>query len=129
MGLVYATSVNLDTKDGLINGGTCVLKKIHYLRTDEHDTKNQSILFVDKEIGKSWRQRYARCYGDGIQKIWTPIFAVQKQFPVRNGVLVRTQFPLRQAAASTIHSAQGCTVQQCVIDMNISESKLSNTNL
>ena len=90
--LVYATPVNLDTKDGLINGGTCVLKKIHYLRTDEHDTKNPTILwalFDDKEMGKSWRQRYARCYGDGIKRVWTPIFALQRQFPVRNGVLVR----------------------------------------
>ena len=40
------------------------------------------------------------------------IFAVQRQFPVRNGVLVRTPSPLRQTTASTIHSAQGCTVQE-----------------
>ena len=30
VGSVYTTSVNIKTDDGLINGVTCILKKIHF---------------------------------------------------------------------------------------------------
>ena len=50
--LVYAITVNIKTDDGLINGATCVLKKIQYL---EQSTKQMpSILWVyfeDMKIG------------------------------------------------------------------------------
>ena len=32
VGLVYTISVNIKTDDGLINGATCILKKIHFYK-------------------------------------------------------------------------------------------------
>ena len=84
--LVYAITVNIKTDDGLINGATCVLKKIQYL---EQSTKQMpSILWVyfeDVKIGQQWRYRYKRFYSLEIDKTWTPIFAIDCHFAVLNG--------------------------------------------
>ena len=37
VGLVYTTSVNIKTDDSLINGATCVLKKIHFLLRNDNN--------------------------------------------------------------------------------------------
>ena len=77
VGLAYTTSVNIKTDDGLINGATCILKKIHYFQGN--CSKHPDILWVlfdDKAIGKLWRQKYSAYYTESIAKTWTPIFEV-----------------------------------------------------
>ena len=81
------------------------------------------VSFDDETIGQQWRQRYSNLYRDEIQKNWTPIFAIDRYFPVTNAQIIRTQFPLKPAAASTIHSGQGCTFDQICINMDLSDSK------
>ena len=124
VGLVYTTSVNIKTDDGLINGATCVLKKIDFfLRNDNNIPSILWVSFDDETIGQQWRQRYSNLYREDVHKSWTPIFAVDRYFPVTNAQIIRTQFPLKPAAASTIHSGQGCTFDQICINMDLSDSK------
>ena len=42
---------------------------------------------------------------------------------MRNAQVIRTQFPLKPAAGSTIHSGQGCTFDHICVDMDISDSE------
>ena len=55
-----------------------------------------------------------------IQTTWTPILEITRQFRLykRNQVQVlRRQFPLRPAAAKTIHRCQGDTLDEAVVDL------------
>ena len=124
IGLAYTTSVNIKTDDGLINGATCVLKKFQYLSTKKSEKPSILwVLFDDESIGKQWRHKYSAYYTEDVDKSWIPIFAVSRQFPVLNGTITRTQFPLKPASGSTIHSAQGCTFNQICVNMDLSDSE------
>ena len=53
VGLAYTTSVNIKTDDGLINGAKCILKKIHYFKSNAIKCPDILwILFDDETIGK-----------------------------------------------------------------------------
>ena len=104
--LAYTTSVNIETDNGLINGATCILKKIHYFKSN----------------ASKCPQKYSAYYNEGIGKTWTPIFGVSRHFAVSNGKVMQTQFPLKPASGTTIHGAQGCTFNKICIDMDLSDS-------
>ena len=53
---------------------------------------------------------------------WTPIFAQKRSFLIKDVWVTRVQFPIRNAAACTIHVAQSATFRQIYIDMS------TNTN-
>ena len=60
-------------------------------------------------------------YVQGIESTWTPIKPVTTQFVVgrnQTAQVVRKQFPLRPAAAETIHQSQGDTEQKIVVNFN-----------
>ena len=49
-------------------------------------------------------------YVQGVERVWTPIKPATAQFAVgrnRTAQVIREQFPLRPAAAKTIHRSQG----------------------
>ena len=50
------------------------------------------------------------------------MFVDDSYFPVLNGRVTRTQFPVRPAAVTTIHAGQGSTFQQLCLDMDLSDS-------
>ena len=57
----------------------------------------------------------------GIQSTWTPIKPITTQFLVgrnRTAQVVRKQFPLRPAAARTIHRSQGDTESRIVVNFD-----------
>ena len=57
----------------------------------------------------------------GIQSSWTPIKPITTQFAVgrnRTAQVVRKQFPLRPAAAKTIHRSQGDTETRIVVNFD-----------
>ena len=55
-------------------------------------------------------------------KTWTPIFGVTRHFAVSNGKITITQFQLKPASGTTIHGAEGCTLNKICIDMDLSDS-------
>ena len=54
-------------------------------------------------------------YNSNIQRDWTPIFEVERTFLYKYKMYQRIQFPLRPAAAKTIH--KGITEDEAVVDL------------
>ena len=70
----------------------------------------------DKELART-----IEIYVQGIQITWTPIKPVNIQFAVgrsRTIHVVRKQFPLRPAAAKTIHRSQGDTEKKIAVNFD-----------
>jgi len=107
--------------DGLTNGAECVIENIDY-RVD--NSNRPSIIWVSvarTDIGKKQRTENAHLYKAKINKNWTPILEVTRQFRVTKKSqvqILRRQFPLRPAAAKTIHRCQGETLDESVIKIS-----------
>ena len=70
-------------------------------------------------VGEKTRYDNNNLYVNGIQPTWTPIKPVTAQFPVgrnQSVQVLRKQFPLRPAAAKTIHRSQGDTMTKIVLN-------------
>ena len=118
IGLNYELLHNLDVSDGLANGTTAELKYIQYIANYD----KPAILWLRFEfdgIGVKHREKYSHYYDSKIPKSWTPIFSLTKSFSLKNqsGTVHRTQFPLKQCAARTIHKSQGSTVKSVVAEL------------
>ena len=76
--------------------------------------------FSDPGIGRKQRQENCHLYHNkNIQQNWTPILEVTRQFRINKKTqvqILRRQFPLRPAAAKTIHRCQGDTLDAAVVD-------------
>ena len=114
------TEISLNTRidDGMTNGAGNVIKLIQVHQT----TYPFGIVwaqFDHTDVGTKTRQENRQLYVSGIQPTWTPIKPVTTQFAVgRNRAVqvVRKQFPLRPAAAKTIHRSQGDTETRIVVN-------------
>ena len=114
------TEISLNTRidDGMTNGAGNVIKLIQV----HHTTFPSGIVWVQfdhTEVGAKTRQENRQLYVSGIQPTWTPIKPVTTQFAVgrnRSVQVVRKQFPLRPAAAKTIHRSQGDTESRIVVN-------------
>ena len=121
--LIYCISCNLYTEDGLINGATCTLKKIQKMENiSEALPKILWVEFTDNVIGAKTRHIYQYLRPNNVRDTWTPIFAITREMPVLNGRVTRRQFPMKPAAATTIHACQGSTYDKICIDMDVSSS-------
>ena len=78
------------------------------------------VQFDHLDVGQKTRQDNRQLYINGIQPTWTPIKPITTQFAVgrtRSVQVVRKQFPLRPAAAKTIHRSQGDTESRMVVNL------------
>ena len=101
-------AVNLRTDDGMTNGAANIVRKIQL-----HDKNRPSgiiwVEFDQAHVGGKTRHDYRYLFVQGIERKWTPIKPITAQFAVgrnRTAQVVRKQFPLRPAAAKTIHRSQ-----------------------
>ena len=79
------------------------------------------VQFDDEDVGRKTRQENRRLYVRGIQATWTPIKAITSQFAVgrtKSAQVVRKQFPLRPAAAKTVHRSKGDTQSEIVVNLD-----------
>ena len=102
----YDLTTNIDVTDGLTNGAECVIEYIDY--RVENSTRPSSIWvsFPHPDIGRNHRRENAHLYKATINRNWTPVLEVTRQFRVNKKSqvqILRRQFPLRPAAAKTIH--------------------------
>ncbi|PFX15510.1 ATP-dependent DNA helicase PIF1 [Stylophora pistillata] len=113
-------SLNVRTDDGLTNGAGNIIKLIQTQETG----KPSGIIWVQfdcPDVGEKTRHDNRHLYKQGIEPTWTPIKPVTSQFAVgrnRTAQVLRKQFPLRPAAAKTIHRSQGDTVDKIVVNFD-----------
>ena len=112
--------MNIRTEDGLTNGAGNVIKLVQL----HQPNKPSGIVWVQfdhTDAGQKTRNENRQLYVQGIEQTWTPIKPLTTQFAVgRNKAaqVVRKQFPLRPAAAKTIHRSQGDTETKIVVDFS-----------
>jgi len=115
----YDLTTNIDVTDGLTNGAECVVENIDY-RVD--NSTRPSIIWVSfphLDIGRKQRRENAHLYKANVNRNWTPVLEVTRQFRINKKSqvqILRRQFPLRPAAAKTIHCCQGDTLDEAVVD-------------
>ena len=119
VGMKYNISVNINVEDGLANGTTGKVKFIEYKIEGSNRPSIIWMKFEDPRIGKATREKYFQrgFYNSNIQRDWTPIFEVERTFLYKFKMYQRIQFPLRPAAAKTVHKGQGITEDEVVVDL------------
>ena len=118
-------ATNIRTDDGMTNGASNVIKHIQ-LTNDSKPSGLVWVQFDHDDVGRKTRQENRNLYTAGTQNTWTPIKPVTMQFAVgktKSAQVVRKQFPLRPAAAKTVHRSQGDTQSY-----TLCRSKPSNGN-
>ena len=120
VGMIYVMTVNVDVEDGLTNGSTGVVKLIEYKMEGTNRPSIIWVLFDHSRIGRSTRERFVNrgFYNTNIERDWTPVFDVERTFIYNYKTYQRIQFPLKPAAAKTVHKAQGATVDKVVVDLS-----------
>ena len=120
VGMIYVMTVNVDVEDGLTNGSTGIVKLIEYRMKETNRPSIIWVLFDHSRIGKSTREKFYNrgFYNANIQRDWTPVFDVERTFIYNYKTYQRIQFPLKPAAAKTVHKAQGATVAKVVVDLS-----------
>ena len=111
---------NIHTDDGMTNGAGNIVKKIQ-LNEQGKPTGVIWVQFDHSDVGEKTRHRIRHLYVQGIECSWTPIKPITTQFSVgrnQTAQVVRKQFPLRPAAAKTIHRSQGDTEERIVVNFN-----------
>ena len=121
-GLKYEMTLNMDTQDGLINGAGCELKKIHVTNSEQirHASGILWVCFDDERTGQALRRKKKHLYAENINSNWTPIEPTSRQYTAGykgQAKVQRVQFPLRPAAAKTVHKSQGDTLDNIVVDL------------
>ena len=116
-------ALNVRTGDGLTNGASSVVKCVKLNQPNNNQPSGIVwVEFDDQDVGRKTRNENRHLYNtEGIQPTWTPIKPVTTQFAVgrtKSAQVVRKQFPLRPAAAKTVHRSQGDTQTQIVVNLN-----------
>ena len=121
--MIYDITINLNVADGIANGSTCVVKCVECRMKETTRPSIVWVLFSDAAIGTATRQKYRHLYHDNIDQTWTPIFEVSRNFLYNRKSFQRSNFPLKPAAAKTVHKSQGCTVDEVVVDLSQTNTK------
>ena len=122
-------AINIRTDDGMTNGAGNVIKKVKI-----HNRNSPSgiiwVQFDRADVGEKTRHENRHLYVHGIEPTGIPIKPVTAQFAVGRNMtaqVIRKQFPLRPAAAKTIHRSQGDTETEIVVNFN-TKSKIPHVH-
>ncbi len=106
--------LNLDVSDGLCNGATGRVVKIHDGKMPRGQPEVLFIQFDNEKVGKKLRMNTV--YPEGIPTNTVPIKPHSGVLRGKKGKkTVRYQFPITLAWATTIHISQGQTLQKAVV--------------
>ena len=115
----YELSCNINVSDGLANGAGGIVKRVSLVSRTSHASGIIWMHFDDKRIGIQTRSENRQLYSVHVDKQWTPIVPISRQFQVgrsKSNQVMRKQFPLRHSSAKTIHRSQGDTLDEVVLD-------------
>ena len=116
-GAKYDLTTNVSVVDGMTNGAECIIEKIDYRVSGSSGPSIIWVSFQENYIGNEYRREYSHLYNNTIDKHWVPILEITRQFRKSQIQVLRRQFPLRPAAAKTIHRCQGDTLNEAVVDL------------
>lgn len=120
VGAKYDLTTNVNVPDGMTNGAECIIEKIDYRVINSNRPSIIWVSFPQTNIGKNHRKEYAHLFTNNKDKTWTPILEITRQFKIskrHQSQILRRQYPLRPAAAKTIHRCQGDTLNEAVVDL------------
>ena len=112
--------MNIRTEDGMTNGSGNIVKFVQV----NQQSRPSGIVWVQfdhLDVGQKTRNENRHLYTQGIDHAWTPVKPVTIKFFVgRNKAaqVARKQFPLRPAAAKTVHRSQGDTETKIVVNLS-----------
>ena len=124
-------AINIRTDDSMTNGASNVVKNIKIHSTDS----SPGIIWVQfdhADVGEKRRHDNEHFYDQGIESTWTTMKPVIAQFSVgrnRTAQAMRKQFPLRPAAARTIHISRSDTETKIFVNFNTRRTIPHVTNL
>ena len=120
VGMKYDLTANISVLDGMTNGAEFILQKIDYGVCNSSRPSILWVLFEDYSVGTNYRAEYSHLYNEKTDKKWIPLTEITRQFKINKRSecqVLRRQFPLRPAAAKTIHRCQGDTLNEVVIEL------------
>ena len=112
-------SLNTRTGDGMTNGAGNI--KSLQMHQSDNPFGTLWVQFDHSEVGEKTRHENRQLHVHGFEPAWTPINPVMTQFAVGRNRLIqvgRKQFPLRPAAAKTIHRSQGDIETRIVVNFD-----------
>ena len=78
----YDLTTNIDVTDGLTNGAECVIQNIDYRVENSTRPSIIWVSFPHPDIGRKQHREHAHLYNTHINKNWTPVLEVTKQFKI-----------------------------------------------
>lgn len=130
-GFNYDIKVNIDTHDGITNGTSCKLMKIELQNLKCYPLGPVWVQYDNPLIGQQLRSLHKHRYKSWHNRSWTPLMPVSRNFAAGHKGEIevqRFQYPLRPAAAKTVHRSQGDTVSEAVVDLSFAENQRAPVN-
>ena len=118
--------INIDISDGLTNGAAGKIMGLPGAN-EQNMCKAAGIMWIhfdDRCVGRKTRASKRELYTNKTPRTWTPIGPIKKQLNIsQKSTLkaIRVQFPVRSAAAKTIHRCQGQTLDAVVADFTATQ--------
>ncbi|CAK9832801.1 ATP-dependent DNA helicase pfh1, partial [Anthophora retusa] len=116
----YMIRSNIDVVDGIVNG---VIGWLRYVECDPEDTTVVKRLWFEFENQRVGRLLRVKCKGfkslnKELEDTWIPIAKRTSVIQLKSRIITckRTQFPVVEACAITIHKSQGGTYQKVVYE-------------
>ena len=82
----YDLTTNIDVTDGLTNGAECVIENIDYRVQNSTRPSIIWVSFPHPDIGRKQRRENAHLYRANINKSWTPVLEVTRQFQINKKI-------------------------------------------
>ena len=82
VGSKYDLTTNVNVIDGMTNGAECIVKMIDYRVKDSTRPSIIWVSFPEHHMGRSQRKEYAHLYHPSVNKSWTPILEITRQFKI-----------------------------------------------
>ena len=106
--------VNTDVSDGLVNG---VREVVHIITNDDNMVSNVLVKFDNQQVGikaiqtSPYQAKFSNAVPLGKHEV---VFRAERKC---GSEITRLQFPLTLAWATTVHTVQGLTLAEIVVDM------------